>query len=110
MGGTNRERRAHERLAVKLPVRFAYEHMLHSIFYGTVNNISPKGMLIRTGTCFPTNTEIRIFVHKEKTLLFNSKVRHVVRDDGFYNAMGVEVLGPNELYAEFVESLRSEDS
>ncbi len=105
MGRSSKERRTYERIPTSIAVRFTYNRLLDSLYYGTVDNISNNGMLIRTGTCFPSQTDISLFIYKEKILMVYAKVRRVVKTDGFYRAMGIEVMGPNEEYLEFIDYL-----
>jgi activator of 2-hydroxyglutaryl-CoA dehydratase len=105
MGGTYKERRARERIPASIAVRFTCNRLLDSLYYGTVDNISGNGMLIRTGTCFPSQTNITLFIYKEKILMVHAKVRRVIKTDGFYRAMGIEVMEPNEEYQEFTDNL-----
>lgn len=106
MMGSFKEKRAYERIPASIAVRFSCDNLSYSVYYGTVDNISKNGMLIRTGSCFSSNTNIRLFIYKEKILLVNAKVRRLIKTEGFYQAMGVEVVGPDEEYLEFIDSLR----
>ncbi len=105
MGGSYKERRAFERIPTSIAVRFTYNRLLDSLYYGTVDNISRNGMLIRTGTCFPSNTNITLFIYKEKILMVHAKVKRVIKTDGFYGAMGIEVMEANSEYLDFTDKL-----
>lgn len=62
-------------------------------------------MLIRTGTCFPSHTNITLFIYKEKILMVHAKVKRVIKTDGFYRAMGIEVIESSDEYLEFIDKL-----
>lgn len=108
MGGSYKERRVFDRIPASVAVRFTYNRMLDSLYYGTVDNISRNGMLIRTGTCFPSHTNITLFIYKEKILMVHAKVKRVIKADGFYRAMGIEVIEPSNEYLEFIYKLMNE--
>jgi hypothetical protein len=101
------EKRASLRIPAEITVRFSCENLLHTVFYGTVDNISEKGMLITTDRCFSKNTDIRLFMYKEKILLVNATVKRVVKVNGRDAAMGIEVAHPNPEYAAFVNDLKA---
>jgi len=105
MEGSYKERRVFERIPATIAVRFTYNRLLDSLYYGTVENISRNGMFIRTGTCFPSHTNITLFIYKERILMVHAKVKRVVRADGFYRAMGIEVTEPSEEYIDFIDRL-----
>ena len=105
MGGLYKERRVSDRIPASIAVRFTYNRMLDSLCYGTVDNISRNGMLIKTGTCFPNQTNITLFIYQEKILMVHAKVKRVIKSDGFYRAMGIEVMDPSEEYLEFTDRL-----
>lgn len=107
MKDSYRERRASSRIPASITVRFFCENLLHTVYYGTVDNISETGLLVKTKTCFSKNTDIRLFIYKEKILLVNAKVKRVVKLDDGYEAMGIEVVEPDEEYVEFVNDLKA---
>jgi len=102
---SNIERRVSERIPSSIAVRFTYNRLLDSLYYGTVDNISRNGMLVRTGTCFPNHTNITLFIYKDRILMVNAKVKRVIKADGFYRAMGIEVTEPSEEYLDFIDGL-----
>lgn len=101
------EKRVSSRIPASIAVRFSCENLLHTVFYGTVENISEKGMLITTDTCFSKNTEIRLFMYKDRILLVNATVKRVVKVNGRDEAMGIEVVHPDREYAAFVNDLKA---
>ncbi|MEW6599405.1 MAG: PilZ domain-containing protein [Nitrospirota bacterium] len=105
MDGSSKEERNAERIPASIAVRFTYNRVSNSLYYGTVLDISKSGMLVRTGNCFPSYTNIVLFIYKEKILMVNAKVRRLIKNDGFCMAMGIEVVAPNEEYLDFVDRL-----
>jgi len=71
-------------------------------------NISENGMRIETCKCLPSNTEAKLIVYgNNKVLSVPVKVTRVIKNSGFYDAMGIEVLNPPKDYLEFVQTLKS---
>ena len=108
MRGICKEKRACERIPADIAVRFFCVTFLNSVHYGTVDNISEKGMLIKTETCFPRNTDIRLFIYKQKIIQVDAKVKRWTRTEGLYEAMGIEIINPDEKYFQFVNKLKIE--
>lgn len=108
MKGSCKEKRACERIPANIAVRFFCVTLLNAVYYGTVNNISEKGMLIKTETCFPRNTDIRLFIYKEKIMQVDAKVKRGIRTEGLYAAMGIEIINSDEDYFQFISSLKRE--
>jgi hypothetical protein len=98
-------RRACERIPSSLVVKFLHEN---SICYGIVTNISEKGMCIKSGVCLPCDSHIKLQIPlKDQHLEVSVKVRRVVKDRGFYDTMGVELLKPTRKYLKIVDRIKN---
>lgn len=101
------EKRACSRVKSDVSLRFFCGDSLHSLYYGTLTDISEKGVNISTGTCFPSDTKIELIICMQDDVLhIPAKVRRVVREDCFYNAMGLEILTESRSYTDFLESIQ----
>lgn len=106
MDNSIQERRSSKRNDTDLSVRFSCDQLMYSsLHYGVVGNISDNGMLVKTGSCFPHNTSVALFIYRGKILRIHAKVKRVVKKKGFYHAMGLEVIEPSREYVEFVDRL-----
>ncbi len=97
------EKRVFTRIPTNLQVEFFYGNELAN---GTITNLSEKGMFINTRMCFPVNSRFDILIPlKEKVLQLHVIVSNVMKENDFYNGMGIEVLYPRRKYSEFVDSI-----
>ncbi len=79
-------------------------------YYGTVTNLSEKGMFISTKVSFPLEPQLRILMPLNKKFIrLPALIRSFGRSNNRFNGIGVELLGPPGDYLEFVNSLRKEE-
>ncbi len=101
----NMEKRTFGRVDTSLPIRYFCGNLFYT---GTVTNFSGNGMFIRTRVHFPFSSRFELLLPlKEEILRLPVKVTRIVKTDGFYNGMGVELLNPDQNYLEFVDTLKS---
>jgi hypothetical protein len=99
------QKRAFERIPVGLEAKFFSGN---GIYKGIVKDVSKKGMFINTSTCFPFDTLFEILIPlKEKELRVPVRVVRIVKTDGFYEGMGVDLMNPPSDYMEFFNRLKS---
>jgi len=99
------QRRLYDRIPASLVVKFLYSG---SVCYGLITDLSENGMCINTGMCLPSGSHAKLFLPlKEEILEISAMVRRVVKTDGFYDTMGVELLDPPKKYLQIVESFRA---
>ncbi len=98
------KRRAHERVPSSMLVKFKGDK---SVCYGIATNISEKGMCIKTGTCLPCDSQIRLQIPlKDTQLEVPAQVIRVETTGDFYDTMGVELLKPTKKYLKIVNSFK----
>ncbi len=101
------EKRAFERVDTSLSIRYFCGNLFYT---GTVRNLSGNGMFISTKVQFPFSSGFELLLPLKKEILrLPVKVTRIVKTDGFYNGMGVELLNPDQNYLEFVDTLKSAD-
>ncbi len=99
------EKRTFGRVDTSLPIRYFCSNLFYT---GTVTNLSGNGMFISTRMHFPFSSRFELLLPlKEEILRLPVKVTRIVKTDGFYNGMGVELLNPDQNYLEFVDTLKS---
>jgi len=100
----NMERRAFERVATILPVKYVCDDIQYS---GSVKNLSEKGMYISTGNFLPCIKKLEIIIPlQEEISKFYGEIKRIEKIDDAIYSMGVELLGPPDNYTQFVENLR----
>jgi Tfp pilus assembly protein PilZ len=99
------QKRAFERVNTRLDARFFCGNMFYS---GIITNLSENGMFISTKRCLPFDSTFEILIHLEDEILkVPVKVTRIVKTEGFYDGMGVELLERPRNYLEFVNQLKS---
>lgn len=109
------KKRQFERVSVDVPISFFYDNAL---YVGTVTNLSNKGMYIESDMCLPFKSKFEIFLSsnskvelliplKYEDLEVSVKVKRLMKKNGCYHGMGVEVLKESEEYLGFVNGFRS---
>ncbi|GBE06859.1 MAG TPA: PilZ domain-containing protein [Nitrospirae bacterium] len=97
--------REFERIPVNIQVKYFNGITEH---FGTITNLTEKGMFIRTRVSFPMKPRLRIIIPLEKDIL---RVSACIRSFGLsrnsYSGLGVEILDPRQNYLDFVGGLRS---
>lgn len=77
-------------------------------YYGTVTNLSEKGMFINTEVNFPLQLQLKILMPwQTDTLWLHAMIRSFGTSGNSYNGIGVELVSPSPRYLEFVDSLRN---
>ncbi len=76
--------------------------------FGTVTNISEKGMFIESQEInFPLEMQFEISISvKEETLNIPVKVNRITKSNGYYDGMGVELLEQPQKYLKHIKRLR----
>jgi hypothetical protein len=100
------EKRAYNRIPVKMEVEFCCGSRVHN---GTVINISEKGMFISTKEMrFPLESQWEVRLpFREETLSVPVSLRRMEMSPDSHDGIGVEFIGPSEMYYKFINSLRS---
>ncbi len=103
------EKREHERINVIMAAEFSCGSSYYSQCLGTIMNISENGMRIESCKCLPLNTEGKIVIFSNNNdVHVPIKISRLIKDNGFYDAMGIEILNPTLKYIELVTSLKSD--
>ncbi len=99
------EKRAYKRILANVQISFFYDN---AMFTGTIMNLSKNGIYIKT--------EMRLYYFKSKfkvhipleneVLEVPVKIIRLVKTDGFYDGMGVELLNSPKKYLELIDSLK----
>lgn len=99
------EKRSVDRIPVNIQIKFLCRN---HVYYGTVMNISERGMFINTSEmCLPFDYQVDIFFAlEEKTLHVPVNLCRIRMSPDSYDGLGVEVLSPSREYLEFVDNLR----
>lgn len=97
------EKRAFERIDTSLPVNYFCEHTL---YVGTVKNLSGNGMFISTSNFLPCNNFIDLLMAlKDEVSRFPAKIVRIEKiNESDYN-IGVEIVNPPDKYLNFVGNL-----
>lgn len=99
------ERRAFERKASSLPVKYFCDKTQYS---GTIKNLSEKGMFITTCDFLPCDDTLELLVPvKEELSKFIAKIRRIIKIDDHNYHIGVELLHPPKNYIKYVVGLKS---
>ncbi len=76
--------------------------------YGIVKNISEKGMCIKTGTCLPSDSKVKLLIPlKAEQMEVPVRVKWVAKSYEFYDSMGVELLKPSRKYQKLLKNLKN---
>lgn len=96
------EKRASQRVPVTLEF-----HCFDTEYFGTVTNLSEKGMFIKSQKiCFPLMLQFEISIPVEQEMLnIPVKVNRMIKSNGYYDGMGVELLEQPQKYLEFINWL-----
>ncbi len=99
------EKRNLERISVDVDVEF---YCNDRVYYGTVKNLSEKGMFISTKRIFfPFDMKFEMYIpRKEKSFRLPVNLARMTTSPDSSDALGVEVKEPCQEYLEFVNSLR----
>ena len=99
------EKRTLEKIPVDVEVEF---YCNDRVYYGTVKNLSEKGMFISTKRIyFPFDMEFEMYIpRKEKSFRLPVNLARMTTSPDSSDALGVEVQEPSREYLEFVNSLR----
>ena len=85
------QKRAFERISSELESKFFCGNIMYT---GTVTDLSENGMFISTSMCFPFNAVFDVLIPLDGGVLkIPVRVSRMVKKDGSYEGMGVEVLG-----------------
>jgi hypothetical protein len=76
--------------------------------FGTVKNLSENGMFITSKNIrFPLESQFEIsFPFYSKKLKILVKVNRIIKSNGYYDGIAVELLKPNEKYLTIVNELK----
>ncbi|GBE05558.1 MAG TPA: PilZ domain-containing protein [Nitrospirae bacterium] len=78
-------------------------------YYGTVTNLSEKGMFINTEVNFPLQQRLKVLMPwQADTLWLHARVRSFGTSGNIYNGIGVELVSPSLRYLEFIGDLRTD--
>ncbi len=98
------KKRACERIPASLVVKFIHDD---SLCYGIVTDMSDNGMCIKSGNCLPCDSKVTLQIPLKKgDLEIPVTVRRVVKSDGFYDIMGVELSKPTKRYLQIFNSFK----
>ncbi len=109
------KKRAFERTPINMQADFFYNDAMYT---GIVKNISKNGMYIETSSDLPFKSKFGLLIpvkskfelripFNEEFLEFNVKLRRIVKTDGNYDGMGIEILNPTQKYLEFFSKYKS---
>ena len=86
---------------------FLEVHCCNREYFGTVTNLSEKGMFIKSQKIdFPFVLQFELSITlKDKTFKVPVKVNRVTKSKGYYDGIGVEVLNPPKDYLDLVDRL-----
>ncbi|MEW6599969.1 MAG: PilZ domain-containing protein [Nitrospirota bacterium] len=98
------EKRAFERIPTIIEF-----HCFNREYFGTITNISEKGIYFRSQKLvFPLSVEFVICVPlKEDIIHLPVTIRRLIKTNGYYDGVGVELLSNFDNYTQFVSDLRS---
>ena len=98
------EKRTFERITASIEC-----HCFNIEYFGTVVNLSEKGMFIRSQKIsFPLASQFYILIslNDEDTLYFRAKVNRLTKSNGYYDGIAVELLELPHKYLVCLDSLR----
>ncbi len=99
------QNRAYDRIHVQLEAMY---HCGVKNNKGIVKNISENGLFIRTKMDFPFDINFDLIIPSSKgSLHFPVKINRLVKSDGEYNGIGLEIADQSETYLDYVNSLRT---
>jgi hypothetical protein len=99
------QKRAFERIPTNIRVKFFSGT---TDYFGTVTNLSEKGMFISSELNFPLEQQLEILIPmKEEILKVPAKIISFRKADKIYNGIGIVLLNPSQNYLKFVDSLRT---
>ncbi|MEN8264213.1 MAG: PilZ domain-containing protein [Nitrospirota bacterium] len=83
-------------------------HCFETEYFGTVTDISEKGMFIRSQKiCFPLDLKFKISISLEKDILYIPvKIKRITKSNGYYDGMGVVLLKRPHIYLKLINKLR----
>lgn len=97
--------RAYERIPSNIRIKF-FSGV--DEYYGTVTNLSEKGMFIKTRVSFPLQPRLKILVPVKSEVMKISAITKSFGNSGqIYDGIGVELVSPPQNYLEYIGSLRS---
>jgi hypothetical protein len=98
------EKKTREKIPVNLHVSFLYDKSKHT---GIVTNLSNNYMYIKTKMCFYFKTKLKVFITLDDEMVeVLVKVNQLEKKNGFYDGMGVKLLGRPKKYLKYVDSLK----
>ena len=99
---SNMEKRTFKRIPTDLEF-----HCFNINNFGTVKNISEKGMFIKSQKIkFPLKMQFEISISAtEETLNIPVKVNRITKSNGYYDGMGVELLEQPQKYLKHIQRL-----
>jgi hypothetical protein len=97
------EKRAFDRIPANLEL-----HCFNTHYFGTVTDISEKGMFIRSQKInFPLDVQFEISIPlKEDMLNVHVKVNRVTKSNGYYDGIGVELMKRPYNYLKLIRRLK----
>ena len=109
------EKRASKRIPTEIDIEYYLWNPLlwKKLYKGTINNLSEKGMHIRTKTVlFPLDSLLEISIpYKTNVIHLPAKVSNIVwtsvLPDNTCDSMGIELSDPPKEYLDLVEYLKS---
>jgi Tfp pilus assembly protein PilZ len=103
MGRSFVNKRTAERVPIKLALRFPCCKM---IMPGTVTDISETGLFFNTETCFPVDSNMKVFIKlKNEILKVPVEIVRIVRSNSRYKGIGVRILDIPKKYLELLIKL-----
>lgn len=96
-----------KRFFERIPANLEF-HSFNTEYFGTVTNLSENGMLIRSQKIrFPLESQFEITIPlKEDTLNVPVKVKRIIKSNGYYDGIGVELLEHPQKYLKLINSLK----
>jgi hypothetical protein len=100
--GNHMEKRAFKRVPINIAMKCCDIEC-----YGTITNISHFGMFVESKKIsFPLKTEFKICVLiKNREISMKVKISRVIKANGYYDGIGMELINPPKEYLKFIESL-----
>jgi hypothetical protein len=107
------KKREYERISSNMQVNYFYNNAMYT---GTVTNLSKNGMYIKTEASLPFKSKFEVLIPfkskidiiiplEDEVMEVPVKVRRLVKEDGHYEGMGVELSNPSQDYLEFLNKL-----
>jgi len=86
---------------------YVFFYCSNTYYSGIVENISMKGMLIRTNNiCFPFDMQFEVYMPLQDTLLhIPVNLSRMMRSPDSFNRLGVEIQNPSRDFVKLVKSL-----